>query len=349
MVSRRIILAGEFWFGSTGAGLAHGLRNAGNIVFEADMRHYFPASTNPASKIAFRMLNRQFINSYKRHIRNLAVQGGNEILITIKGSFLDPGILSDLREKGLFLVNFYPDVAFDHPGFQADWLAGYDLIATTKAFQLDYLATNYGAEKIAFVPHGYSTLVHRPHAFPSDDSAFDYDLAYIGNASAHKAKLLAAIAEAFPDKLFLLAGGGWEQYVQGTALQSCVRMGPIVGDQYADVITRSRINLAVHYGPAGSHGWEDSVSTRSFEIPACGGFMLHVDNPEIRGLFKEGEEVVLFSDPVDAIAKIHHYLVHTDQRMAIARRGYQRCVPAYSLDARAKELMHLIEKRIGRA
>lgn len=342
----RIIFAGEFWFGSTGDGLAHGLRQAGHMVSQVDMRYHFSMNADLVSKIAFRALRKQCVNSYKKHILALAEQGDARILVTVKGSYLDPEFLSELRRRGVFLVNFYPDVAFNHPDFHSDWLDSYDLIATTKAFHIDYLTAKLGADKMAFVPHGYSTLVHRPHAFPADESAFEYDIGYIGNASAHKAQTLAPIAAAFPDKRFLLAGGGWEPYAKGTALQSCIRVGQLAGDHYAHAIEHSRINLAVHYGPAGKQGWEDSVSTRSFQIPACGGFMLHVDNPEIRGLFKAEEEVALFSSPAEAIAKIHQYLAHPDQRVAIARKGYARCVPAYSLDTRAQTLIDLIEKRI---
>jgi spore maturation protein CgeB len=346
MIKRRIIVAGEFWFGSTGAGIAHGLRQQGHIVSEVDMRHHFPVSLSPLSKLVFKISRGQCIESYQQHVRDATKQTGNEILITIKGSFLDPELLINLRKKGLFIVNFYPDVAFDHPGFGAEWLASYDLIATTKAFHIDYLTAAHGADKVAFVPHGYSTLAHRPRAIPVDDAPFEYDIAYVGNASEHKARALTPIAAAFPNKRFLLAGAGWEQYAEGTALQSCIRLGQIIGDGYARTIERSRINLAVHFGPAGRYGWEDRVSTRSFEIPACGGFMLHVDNPEIRGLFDAGTEIELFSNSAEAIAKIEYYLAHPDQRIAIAQNGYRRCVPAYSLDARAAELMDLIEQRM---
>ncbi|MEK6637265.1 MAG: glycosyltransferase [Pseudomonadota bacterium] len=346
MMKRRIIIAGEFWFGSTGAGMAHGLRQQGHIVSEVDMRHHFPVSLNPLSKLAFKISSGQFIASYKQHIRDIVRQGGGDILLTIKGSFLDHSFLSDMRKMGLFIVNFYPDVAFDHPGLSADWLSHYDLIATTKSFHINHLTAAHGADKVAFLPHGYSTLAHRPRAMPADDAPFDYDIAYVGNASAHKAQTLTPIAAAFPHKRFLLAGAGWEQYAQGTALQSCIKLGQVIGDNYARKIERSRINLAVHFGPAGRQGWEDLVSTRSFEIPACGGFMLHVDNEEIRTLFNAGTEIELFSNSAEAIAKIEYYLAHPDQRIAIAQNGYRRCVPAYSLDARAVELMALIEQRI---
>ena len=39
-------------------------------------------------------------------------------------------------------------------------------------------------------------------------------------------------------------------------------------------------------GVADETQWKDLVSTRTFEIPACKGFMLHVDNSEVREFFE---------------------------------------------------------------
>lgn len=48
------------------------------------------------------------------------------------------------------------------------------------------------------------------------------------------------------------------------------------GDIYSRLLERSRINIAVHFGPRESGGWQDAVSIHTLEIPACKSFMLHV-------------------------------------------------------------------------
>jgi spore maturation protein CgeB len=110
----------------------------------------------------------------------------------------------------------------------------------------------------------------------------------------------------------------------------------LVGDHFARVVEHSRINLAVHHGDAGSaHGWEDKVSTRTFEIPACGGFMLHVDNDEVRSLYEPGREIDTFSGEEQLLERIAYYLANEQQRATLKEAAYARCVPAYSLTERA--------------
>jgi hypothetical protein len=96
-------------------------------------------------------------------------------------------------------------------------------------------------------------------------------------------------------------------------------------------------------GPADASGWQDLVSTRSFEIPACKGFMLHVDNPEIRQLYDVGSEIDVFSSEEDLCAKITFYLEHESIRKTMIEKAYKRCVPSYSYDQRAKEIASLIK------
>jgi spore maturation protein CgeB len=91
-------------------------------------------------------------------------------------------------------------------------------------------------------------------------------------------------------------------------------------------------------GTADETGWQDLVSTRSFELPACKGFMLHVDNFEIRQLYKVGEEIDVFTSAIELSAKIHFYLKNDALRMQMIHKAYSRCVPAYSYDQRALQL-----------
>jgi spore maturation protein CgeB len=84
----------------------------------------------------------------------------------------------------------------------------------------------------------------------------------------------------------------------------------------------------------------DETTTRSFEIPACGGFMLHERTPELLEFYEEGKEVAAFGSVEELASKIDHYLAHPEERHAIARAGYARCVPAYSYDDRMKEILH---------
>ncbi len=73
--------------------------------------------------------------------------------------------------------------------------------------------------------------------------------------------------------------------------------------------------------PCGAESWEDLVSTRTFDIPTCKGFMLHIDNPEVRELFEPGREIDLFASEDALIAKIEHYLARAMLRGEMIEEG----------------------------
>jgi spore maturation protein CgeB len=146
-----------------------------------------------------------------------------------------------------------------------------------------------------------------------------------------------------PNLRLRIYGHGWDRARQIDILKPFLAERPIYSTNYAQLINAAKINLAVHMGVADNSGWQDLVSTRSFEIPACKGFMLHVDNHEIRGLYDVGTEIDIFSTVEDLCAKIRFYLSNEKIRKAMIEKAYQRCVPAYSYDQRAKEIASLIE------
>jgi spore maturation protein CgeB len=111
----------------------------------------------------------------------------------------------------------------------------------------------------------------------------------------------------------------------------------LFGMSYAKAIQAARINVAIM---SWSNRREvDETTTRTYEIPACGGFMLHERTPELLEVYEEGKEVAGFGSPGELAEKIHYYLAHPAERDAIARAGHARCVPAYSYDNRVREIL----------
>ena len=106
----------------------------------------------------------------------------------------------------------------------------------------------------------------------------------------------------------------------------------------ADLVQRSRINVAVNGRPSDPRGWFDCVSTRTFEIPACKGFMLHEDNEEVRGLYEAEREIGVFEGAEQLCEKVEFYLERPAVRAEILERGHLRAVPSYSYYERAREI-----------
>jgi spore maturation protein CgeB len=344
MHHKRILMPGEFWFGASGAGVAHGLRQLGHAVDQVEISDYMLKWNNVASKIAKRLLIKKAIQAYKAAIINQIKIFKPDILLAFKGSYLDPEFLAEVKSHGVLCVNVFPDFSFLHNDFSEDWITSYDFFISTKPFHRERLDELCGPAGFAIVPHGYSSLVHRRIPTEAERSPA-FDLCYMGNADQRKATILSEILTHFPDRPAVVIGSNWSRFLDPAQFPACRFVGAMSGDAMVGTMQSSRINIAFHFGARDQTGWFDRISTRSYEIPACGAFMLHIDNPEIRELYTPGEEIAVFTTPAEAIGQIEHYLAHDEERRAIADAGWRRCVPAYSYDARCIDIMAAIDAR----
>lgn len=106
-------------------------------------------------------------------------------------------------------------------------------------------------------------------------------------------------------------GNGWET---GNALN----LG-----EYVMLMNKSKININISIDII--NGKEHlQVKGRDFEVPMCGGFLLTHKNDELEQFYKQGKEVVVYTDLDDAVSKIKYYLKHDSEREKIAKAGYAR-------------------------
>jgi spore maturation protein CgeB len=269
------------------------------------------------------------------------------VLLTVKGSYFDRKLLTSLDKIGALTLNYYPDFRFSYRDVDENALCAFDLVFTTKSFQMDYLRSRLGEHRVALVQHGYVQNAHIP---PSTDMSprFDCDVLYIGNHSVDKERWLAPVLESFPNLQIKILGNGWHKVRDRHLFNDEVCGKPVYGADYASAVNRAKINLAVHMGPVEPKGWYDRVSTRTFEIPACKGFMLHIDSEEVRQLYSVGEEIGVFSTANDLRRKITYFLADGAMRESMIEKAYLRCVPAYSYAERAREITRSIGEVIGK-
>jgi len=70
----------------------------------------------------------------------------------------------------------------------------------------------------------------------------------------------------------------------------------------------------------------DQYTTRSWEIPACGVFLLSERTPAMQEFYCEGKEAEFFESPEEFIDKVQFYLRDEPARKRIAAAGYARVV-----------------------
>jgi hypothetical protein len=341
--SRRIVLASEFWFGNTTDGIAHGLRKIGWDVFPVDTQNHFLRGRSFSLRVLSRAVRPISAASYNAAVLDAVEALRPKAFLTVKGLYLSPETLDKIRRRGVMTINYYPDFHFDYPGLEPRTLDLYDRFFTTKSFQLPFLEERLGPSRARFLHHGYSSLVHRPRIEQIEDADFVADCAHVGSYSPWKARWLEAIVRALPEVELIIIGSGWKEHTKNTVLEASVRGHVLLGDFYSRFLQQVRVNLAFHTGTSGRGHWQDLVSTRTFEIPACKGFMLHIDNDEVRTLYEPGREIDVFSTEEQLCDKLVYYLARPAMRKEMIERAYTRCVPAYSYDARAQVVAEVIE------
>jgi glycosyltransferase involved in cell wall biosynthesis len=338
----RIVIAGDFCFFSTTQGLADGFRALGWDVHEVDIGSYSPHPKTIAGKIWARLTVPYSVIRYNRGIIATVKAVRPHGFLTVKGRCVAKKTLRMVRDCGVRTVNYYPDARFSFPGIDEAIFSDYDRFYTTKAYQVDYLKSRLGADKVELLHHGYLSGVHTPMSDPQADPPID--VLYVGNHTEEKESWLCAVKRRFPEIRMCIFGNRWNNIKGRDILTTSIAGTPLYGAEYAAAIHAAKINLGIHMGITDNSGWYDRVSTRTFEIPACKGFMLHVDNEDVRQLFTPGVEIDVFKDEDELCSKIDYYLAHDEIRREMLERAYNRCVPAYSYDERARIIADWIKR-----
>lgn len=310
--------------------LVRGMRAEGWELSVINPDEFYIHGRSPVARALARVTGALSRKSVRAEILDRAEAIRPDVILGIKSLPIDEDDRRRLQKTGCKLAIWYPDVSFDHGGdVSARMLDNIDLFATSKHYHLDYMAQNHPLTPTILVEHGYCDDVHYPVRPVAER---DFDVVYVGNRSPAKEAALAALASARPALRIGVSGHGWGRDPRWQCF------APKVGEAMVRFLARGRIALAVHYGPHGAMGWEDSTSARTFEIPACGVFMLHPDNEEVRRYFEPESEIGVFEGMDGMIAAVDDWLSNDEVREAAAERACRRARPRYSYSERGRKL-----------
>lgn len=335
-----ILFIGRFWQGASEAGIVKGLQDAGALVQTFDTRHISGMPTSGllgklAHKAHARFATQQLPDMIMREAR--AVRP--DVIMMIKRSELPAAQLAELRKQGTKIAMFYPDYHFDYATVDLASFDQLDFIFTTKSFQVEWLRNRFPNAMVELVHHGFSLNSHLPRYVSVAEEQYQHGVTYAGAYSQYKEDYLAQIIGHLGETELVITGRGFEKSAPAVAsrFDGVLRRNVL----FSQFLQLSRINLAFHSGPH-TNGWQDLVSTRTFEIPATRGFMLHIDNDEVRSLYDVGSEIDVFKDPEECADKCRFYLERPDLRQKMIEKAYQRTLAQHSYSHRAVQMLDLM-------
>lgn len=157
--------------------------------------------------------------------------------------------------------------------------------------------------------------IYRPISLTAlEGTKYTCDVVFAGGAKTRGSEMLAAVSRLEGVKL-LLHGRGWDRGRFGRELGRLQR-GWVRGDYYAGDLCGAKIAICML-----NEGVGDSHTTRTFELPSCGVFMLAERTPAHLALFREGVEAAHFSSTEELVDQVRFYLGHDDERQWIAEQG----------------------------
>jgi spore maturation protein CgeB len=287
-----------------------------------DEAQFIKSSRSFAERIADRVAGRP-LSGYQQLNRALvenAAAFSPDMILIGKGRWFTPAALEAARKvSGATLVNWATDDPFNAADNSRELLKSiplYDLYVCTKKDIMNDVR-RAGCVNVAYVRFGYKPEVHFPEAPATDEERerFACDVMFVGGCDAYRIAYFEALVRAMPGVKLRLYGAYWERaralrpYARGFAVARDYRLA--VGSAKIAVNLVRRAN-------------RDDHVMRTFEIPACGGFMLTERSSTHEELFHEDHEAGFFGSHDELVARVRSYLPRDEDRARIAAAGHRK-------------------------
>lgn len=263
---------------------------------------------------------------FNRQVVKVAERFQPELILFLKGPYVNPDALAALRARtSAIIVNYCLDDFFslNPKAVTADMgrcIPLWDFIFTTKRYNVSELEAA-GARRAIFVRCSYDPAVHYPISVtPEEKAKWSSDLLFVGTYEKERAEWLTALVEHVPCNLRVF-GNRWGAVALHSPLSPHLQRRPLIGQEKRLAFSSTKIGLAFL-----RKANRDTYTDRSFEIPACGAFMLAERSDEHALLFNEGKEIACFETVDELVEKSRYYLGHEQERIKIARAGYNRVI-----------------------
>ena len=320
------------------------LERLGHTVIPFDINSYELA--NPfLRKIAFRLVTGPHLHRLNRDLLATARRHNVDVLWADKVLGIQPSMLQALRRSGIATASYMIDNAFGprrDPGWRLymQCLREYDLHITQRDVSVrDYQARR--ARHVLKIQTAYEPTLHFPPPAGWSDRDRDREVSFIGSPYDNRAQVLARLVTEFGLPVTVSGSSAWRSVLTPELLARLFSgEDGLYHMQYREAIWRSKINLSFL-----THSNQDEYAHKSFEIAACGGFLLVERSQGHLDRFRENQEAVFFSTLDECVAKIRRYLPDEPARTRIAAAGRARAeTSGYSNDAQVARIVRELDR-----
>lgn len=280
-------------------------------------------------------------NTENEQIKRLVKKNHYDIVWIDKGNTIYASTLKYIKSVSpdTIIVSYSPDnIALRHNQSQQylECIPLYDYHLNIRSNIIEKMKS-LGARNYIVVSKGYSKDFHYPRDLSDADiERLGGDVGFVGSWEQERCESICYLADhGVSVKVF--GTGKWKEYVNYSPNLHIILKG-LYDDDYVKSFKAFKISLCflrkMNF---------DQFTSRTFEIPACGGFMVAERTDDHKRLFKEDKEAVFFSSNEELLDKCKYYLAHEEERIAIAKAGRLRCETSdYSDDGVIKNAINQI-------
>ncbi|MFN3405697.1 MAG: glycosyltransferase [Cytophagaceae bacterium] len=250
-----------------------------------------------------------------------------DLLWIDKGLYIQPSSLKKIKDSfpKAIIVHLNPDDPFgnNQEGFRLfkKSIPFYDVHFVSRPQNVNEYKS-FGAKTVFEYDRSFDPNIHRPiQLSETEKSKYHTKVGFVGTfAYARAESILFLIENGIPVSIY---GDHWEKFKSFKKIQKYYKGKAVYGLEYAKVI--SGMEIALHFLRKENRDFQDS---RTFEIPACGTFMIAERSYKHEEFFKEDEEAVFFDNNEELLKKVSYYINHPEKREKIAKNALEKSLKA---------------------
>ena len=322
----RFVYAGHLAEGELSQVRFVALREAGVSVHPFDMSPHFAAvRKNPVRRALRRLRGEYSLPAMNRDLIAACDEFDPDVLYVDKGTAVTREALRAIRERSeargrrIVLLHFHPDDAFNPIIYTETYgqaLGEYDCHFIPHPWVLEQHLER-GARKAVDFPYGYQPAHHfrDPDVTPGGGA----EVAFVGRWEEERGGWLAELARS--GVRVEVWGPGWERELARGG-ETLIHRAPWASfEEQRQIYGSASISLVLL-----SSTNRDGHTSRTFEVPACGGFMLAERTSGQAAFFRDGEEMGTFKGAGEMSERVRYYLAHPRERERIREAGHRRCI-----------------------
>ena len=343
----RILYIAPMNYGWYGLYRQRSLERLGHTVFPIDIMQYEKRGNRWMARIRYRLQIGRVVTQMNADVLRLAKEHGVDAVWFDKPLFIRAATLCELRAMGIATIDYMIDNPFGprrDPGFRlyVRTIPEYDLHVQQRDVSVaEYLARD--ARHVVKVQTAFEPSVHFPSPAGWSDKDRTREVSFIGTPYDERPQFLTDLWRKYNVPVVISGPRVWERKLSKKILSALYpKRDELFDAAYREGIWKSKINLSFL-----THSNQDEYAHKSFEIAACGGFLLTERCPGHSQRFEEDKEAVFFSDIEECAEKIHRYLNDEDARTRIAAAGQRRAVASgYDNDTQMRIVFRAIDSRV---